>query len=418
MLKHILTIIKNERRQNIGLWIELLIVAIFLWYIVDNVYVTLNNYYKPLGFDTEHTYIMRLGLLNENSYEYVKDIPEETAVGYLHTALERIRQNPMIEAVSLSLHSSPHIGSNRSSSIYRDTLQTRFGVLNRTVTPDFFRVFRYQSINGSTDELVQALERNELVISPGVAKELFKAGESPVGKQVSFSKGDSVELYRVGAVSDIVRYDNFSSWNTYFAQRMDNDFLGNFSGEWVVGLEFCVRVKPEEDRDFIRRFRLDMTRQLRLGNYYLGEIQSIPVNKKVFQKDDINNLKMRMFVVVFLLINIFLGITGIFWFRTQHRRSEIGLRVSLGDTSGQVLRRYYLEGLLLLTTAMLPAMIVVYILGREGVFATYLMRFTAGRYFIGFIITYALLALMIVLGIRVPARKAVNVPLAEALRDE
>ena len=125
-----------------------------------------------------------------------------------------------------------------------------------------------------------------------------------------------------------------------------------------------------------------------------------------------------MFVVVFLLINIFLGITGIFWFRTQHRRSEIGLRVSLGDTSGQVLRRYYLEGLLLLTTAMLPAMIVVYILGREGVFVTYLMRFTAGRYFIGFIITYALLALMIVLGIRVPARKAVNVPPAEALRDE
>lgn len=82
MFKHILTIIKNERRQNIGLWIELLIVALSLWYIVDNVYVTLNNYYKPLGFDTEHTYIIRLGLLNESSYEYVKDISTETAVGY------------------------------------------------------------------------------------------------------------------------------------------------------------------------------------------------------------------------------------------------------------------------------------------------------------------------------------------------
>ncbi|HCM22155.1 MAG TPA: hypothetical protein DIC46_15590, partial [Porphyromonadaceae bacterium] len=278
MLKHILTIIKNERKQNIGLWIELLIVSVFLWYIVDNVYVTLHNYYKPLGFDTEHTYIMHLGLLNESSHEYVKDISTETAVGYLHTALERIERNPMVEAASISQNSSPHIGSNRSMTIYRDTLQTRYGVLNRTVTPDFFRVFRYKSVNGSSDELVQALERNELVLSTDVVTELFKSDELPVGQQISFSKSDSAQLYRIGAVSDVVRYDNFSNWNSYFAQRMDNDFLERFSGEWVSSLEFCVRVNPEEDHNFIRRFRQDMTQQLRLGNYYLGEIQSIPAN--------------------------------------------------------------------------------------------------------------------------------------------
>lgn len=418
MFKHILTIIKNERKQNIGLWIELLIVALFLWYIVDNVYVTLNNYYKPLGFDTEHTYIMHLGLLNESSYEYVKDISKETAVGYLHTAVERIQRNPMIEAASISFHSSPHLGSNTSRTIHRDTLSTKYSVLNRTVTPDFFRVFKYQSVNGSTDELVQALERNELVISPEVAKELFPHDELSVGKRVSFEKSDSAQLYRVGAVSGVVRYDNFSNWNSYYAHRMDNDFLETFIGEWVGGLEFCVRVTPEEDHDFIRRFREDMSRQLRLGNYYLGEIQSIPINKKAFQKDDINDLKMRMFIVFFLLVNIFLGITGIFWFRTQHRRSEIGLRVSLGDTPKQVLKKFHIEGLLLLTTAIIPTMIVIYILGREGIFETYLMDFTVGRYFIGFAITYILLAFMIILGILIPAQKAVKVPPAEALRDE
>lgn len=418
MLKHILTIIKNERKQNIGLWIELLIVSVFLWYIVDNVYVTLHNYYKPLGFDTEHTYIMHLGLLNESSHEYLKDISTETAVGYLHTALERIERNPMVEAASISQNSSPHIGSNRSMTIYRDTLQTRYSVLNRTVTPDFFRVFRYKSVNGSSDELVQALERNELVLSTDVVTELFKSDELPVGQQISFSKSDSAQLYRIGSVSDVVRYDNFSNWNSYFAQRMDNDFLERFSGEWVSSLEFCVRVNPEEDHNFIRRFRQDMTQQLRLGNYYLGEIQSIPVNKKAFQKDDINDLKMRMFIVLFLLVNIFLGITGIFWFRTQHRKSEIGLRISLGDTPKEVLKKYYIEGLLLLTAAMIPTMIIIFILGREGIFETYLMPFTVGRYFIGFIITYLLLALMIILGILIPARKAVKVPPAEALRDE
>ncbi|MFA5650753.1 MAG: ABC transporter permease, partial [Proteiniphilum sp.] len=40
------------------------------------------------------------------------------------------------------------------------------------------------------------------------------------------------------------------------------------------------------------------------------------------------------------------------------------------------------------------------------------------RYLIGFGITYLLLAGMIILGIWLPARKAVKVPPAEALRDE
>lgn len=380
--------------------------------------MTLGNYYEPLGFDTEHTYIMHLGLLNEKSYEHVKEIPAETAVTYLHTTLERIRQNPMIEAASISYHSSPHQWSNRSRGIHRDTVSTRHAILNRTVTPDFFRVFRYRSTNGSTDELVRALERGELVISTEVEKELFGKDGSAVGKHISFEKSDSAQQHTVGAVSDVIRYDNFSNWSAYFAQRLENDFLEAFTGGWVGGLEFCVRVKPEEDHDFIRRFRQDMSQQLRLGNYYLGVIQSIPAIKAATQKDNVNDLKMRMFVILFLLVNILLGITGIFWFRTQHRRSEIGLRVSLGDTPVQVLKRYYTEGLLLLTTAMIPAMIVMFILGREEIINTYLMPFTAGRYFIGFGITYLLLAGMIILGIWFPARKAVKVPPAEALRDE
>lgn len=418
MIKHIWNIIWNERKHNVGLWIELMLVAIALWYIADNMYITLRNYYKPLGFDTEHTYIMHLGLLNSNSAEYAGEIPEETRVEQLRTALQRIQNNPMIEAASISQNSSPHIGSNRSFPLFRDSLQTKYATLNRAVTPDFFKVFKYKSKNGSTDELIRALEKNELVISPEVEKELFPNGESAVGKQISFEKGDSADLYRVGAISTEIRYDNFSNWSAYFAQNLTNDFLAVFSGNYVSMLEFCVRVKQEEDHDFIRRFRQDMTQQLRIGNYYLGDIQSIPANKKAYQKDNVNDLQMRAFVILFLLINIFLGITGIFWFRTQYRRGEIGLRISLGDTPAQILKKYYIEGLLLLSVAMIPAMVVILILGKKGILITYLMDFTAERYFIGFVITYLLLALMIILGIWFPARKAIKVSPAEALRDE
>ena len=72
MIRHLFKVIWNERKHNIGVWIELLLVGLFLWYMVDYMYVSLTNYFEPLGFDTEHTYIMRLGLLNESSPEYIR----------------------------------------------------------------------------------------------------------------------------------------------------------------------------------------------------------------------------------------------------------------------------------------------------------------------------------------------------------
>lgn len=417
MIKHIITIIKNERKQNIGLWIELLIVSVFLWYIVDNVYVTLNNFNKPLGFDTEHTYIMHLGYLNENSPRYVKGISTEEGVDNMLTALERIKQNPMIEAASISQNSSPHIGSNSSMTIFRDTLQSNYTLLRR-VTPDFFKVFKYESVNGSSDELVQALERGEYVISSETTQNLFKEDESPIGKQLSFSNEEDADKFTVGAVSKTVRYDNFSNWNDYVAHSISNSLLAIYANDWVVYLEYCVRVKPEEDYDFVNRFRKDMTQQLQIGNFYLSDIKYIPDNKKAYQKDDVNDLKMKMYIVLFLLVNIFLGVTGIFWFRTQHRRSEIGLRIAIGDTPKLVLNKYFAEGLLLLGATIIPAMIAMYVLYRNELLNLYLMNFTVGRFLIGFIITYAMLAAMIVLGILIPARKAVRVAPAEALRDE
>ncbi|HZJ79310.1 MAG TPA: FtsX-like permease family protein [Dysgonamonadaceae bacterium] len=416
MIKHLLKIIWNERSHNIGIWIELFLVSLFLWYITDYLYVTISEYNKPLGFDIENTYLVQLGILNEQNIDFVKDESLDADVARFMTMLERIQHNSMIEAASISFNSSPHIGNNSAQTLFRDTLQSS-NALRRMVTPDFFRVFRYKSKNGSTDELVQALENDELVISANIEKNLFGKEESAVGKDISFEKSDSAQLVHVGGVSTNIRYDNFSNWESYFASKLNNNYYRYFARDYVDLMEICVRVKPEEDYDFSNRFRQQMTEQLRLGNYYLNTIQSIPENKKAFQLDDMNDLRMRFFIIFFLLINIFLGITGTFWFRTQYRRNEIGVRIAMGETRKGLLKMFYTEGLLLLTFAMIPAMLVFAFI-KNAEILHYYWTFTIGRYFIGFGITYLLLALMILLGIWFPARRAVKVSPADALRDE
>ncbi|OJV87265.1 MAG: hypothetical protein BGO34_13075 [Bacteroidia bacterium 44-10] len=418
MIQHLFRIIWNERGNNIAVWVELFLISVFLWYVVDYIYVGVSDYYKPLGFDTEHTYIMHLGYLNSDSPLY--QLPDSTinTADQLFMVLERIQQNQMIETASISVFSSPHIGSNSWQNLYCDTTRYKYYSLRRIVTPDFFRVFNYKSANGSTNELVETLKKNELVLAPEIEKEMFP-GESAIGKRIKFDSDPDIESFRVGAISTTIRYDNWinESLKRYYAKILDSEYLSYYGNDNVEDLEFCVRVKPEEDYDFAERFYEQMANRLQIGNFYLNTIEYIPDNKAKFHMSMMNELKTRGFIVFFLLVNIFLGIIGTFWFRTQYRQGEIGVRVAMGDSPRGILRMYYSEGILLLSLAMIPAMVIIYIL-KETEILSYYWKFTVARYFIGLGITYLLLAGMIILGIWFPARKAVNMPPAEALRDE
>lgn len=417
MIRHILKTIRNERTRNIGLVLELFLVAVALWYLMDYTIAVTRNYVEPLNFDTEHTYIVRMGYLSGKSAEYNAEAENESLGENVFKVLERVGVNPMVEAASISVNSSPHIGSNSFYTLFNDTINTENAVLRRQVTPGFFHVFRYKSVNGSTAELSDAIERGECILSEGVEKEIFPDGP---GIRETFSTGNDEQSakLRIGAISTDIRYDNFSDSKKYFAMPLTAGWIDeNFGKGYIPFLELCVRAKPEEDHDFIHRFREQMTPQFRVGNLYLKTIQSIPVNKKAYQRDDMNELYIRYFIILFLLVNIFLGISGTFWFRTQERRGEIGLRMALGSTPGGILRIFYLEGTLLLTLAVIPVMII-FIFVKEVDFLYAPDTYNAARYFTDFAGTYLLLLGMILLSILSPAKKAAGISPVDALRDE
>ena len=65
-----------------------------------------------------------------------------------------------------------------------------------------------------------------------------------------------------------------------------------------------------------------------------------------------------MAVACFLLANIFLGIIGTFWFRTEYRKGEMGLRMALGSTRRQLNSIMVGEGVLLLVLAFIPSLLI------------------------------------------------------------
>ncbi len=60
MTKKLLTQIKNEWLSNLWLVLELLVVSVVMWYVVDYLY-TRATYLEPRGFNIEHCYLIELG---------------------------------------------------------------------------------------------------------------------------------------------------------------------------------------------------------------------------------------------------------------------------------------------------------------------------------------------------------------------
>ncbi|NDV59501.1 ABC transporter permease [Bacteroides sp. 519] len=415
-MKQQLKQIWNERRANGWLWAELLIVFVALWYVVDWGYTTCITYYEPVGFDITDTYRVTVYRKTDKADGYVS--PEnatQTGGQDMLDMVERLRHLPEVEAVALSNNATPYCGSNSGTGWRIDS--TVVYPLRRLVTPDFFRVFRYQSTDGKGYEpLVEALKRGEAVASVNLMQ-FTPLADMSLLNSVFFNVDDSATIYRVGAVSEKVRYNDFwPNYNDQFvAWEIKEESIAEMNdASWY---EISLRVHPGTT-DFPARLMEISDAQFSIGNLFISKVESFKDVRRHSLADMTNTVKTRMWMMAFLLLNIFLGIIGTFWFRTQQRRSEIGLRMALGSTRSGLWKRLMNEGILLLLLAFIPAAIICINLSVLEVVNTWPHAFTVTRFIIGALITLALMALMIVLGIWYPAQQAMQIEPAEALRDE
>ena len=89
-----------------------------------------------------------------------------------------------MEAVSISNNARPYIGSNSGSMLRIDTLVS--SPLRRSVTPDFFQVFRYQSADGrGYQPLVQALKNGNVVVGENFWPKDYRGDRTLLGKEWS-----------------------------------------------------------------------------------------------------------------------------------------------------------------------------------------------------------------------------------------
>ena len=412
MTKKLLTQIKNEWLSNLWLALELLVVSVVMWYVVDYLYTRAATYMEPRGFNIEHCYLIELGELTPKSPDYTPDKTGDDTHADITELLERLRRRPEVEAVSLSQNSFPYNGSNSTDLVRYDTLQSPGWTIRRMVTPDFVRVFRYQGTRGETPEqLAEMLERGEFLASDNLYRKYDRKLTEFVGKRFQLF-GDTTKTYQLGAALQNVRYHDYDQARSSYCFLVKQSF-------YYVDLELCVRVREGQDNDFITKLKEDSESQFRIGNLFISEIRSFHDIRRNFQQAWTNDIRNYVMGMGFLLLNIFLGLLGTFWFRTQQRRSEIALHKAHGATDRAIFSRLLSEGLLLLAVVTPIALVIDWNLAhmelnswRNGTTLEWdRLLLCAG-------ISFVLMALMIAIGIGIPARKAMKVQPAEALHDE
>ncbi len=180
-MKTILKQIKNEWNSNLFLFVELLLVFVVLWYIVDWTLVTARVYHAPMGFDTEHCYNITVSKLGEDSPLYNSELTADDDMDDLLRLTDRLRHCPGVEAVALSQNCFPYNEGSNSIDLGIDSVAVNVHLL--WVEADFFRVFRYAFTEEAEFAKVETAFRND---EPVVSSNLTE-GHPELGGGASLS---------------------------------------------------------------------------------------------------------------------------------------------------------------------------------------------------------------------------------------
>lgn len=418
MIRHILKIIQAQFRSNLWILAELMVVFVALWVMTDYYITQRTLFNRPVGFNTDRVYKVALSIRSEDSPQFVV-YPEgsEEPKQNFDRIVERIRLHPDVEAVGLSMYSLPYISSMSVRGLRKDSVEY-WNIRQYNVNPDYFRVFDIHTANGgSPDELARQLGKPGLIISSNLAEDFFNR-TNVLGEEL-ISEKDTMKII---ALTEPVRSDEYNDNLPYaWFNLMELPRDGIVPENTCIQIQVTFRIRPNvETAGFEERFMKEMRHQLQAGNFWVSDVQSYNDIREQFLEKTSNSSGQQVIssVMLFLLVNVFLAVIGSFWFRVNRRKEELGLRMAMGSSRTGLLRFTVTESLLLLTLAALPALFICGNLMYADLVSASAADERLLRFFEVSLITWLLLAFIIVLGVWYPAQKAAHIAPADALRAE
>ncbi len=416
MIKHLIKLIWNQRRQNGWLFAELFIVTALLWFVIDKLFVEQYTYHQPSGYNIENCWRIELDKLSPKSAGF---IPEEkgNANDYrrIEQLKERLMQTGKVESVAYSFYSCPYSPGNSYGEIFPLDADS-VNYLNchlYSVSPEFFDLFRVKDLDGNA--LTERLRNKEnlLVLTDQTAKQLYKGGEA-IRKEVRCSGTRTV----AAIIPNVKESEYNKASNGGFIICSPTNLQDKIEQFGANGMDFNLRMKQPITVAEMSDWFSSLGDQLTAGNVYVSSFTSHEQMRIDRNKKEQQSMQAYLLFSTFLLLNVFFGIVGTFWLRTEQRKGETGLRIALGASRFKIGTWLNIEGLMLLYLSMPLLGLLILNISYADLIDTANMPFTWWRLLITAGASLLIVSLMIVIGVTIPARRAMKLDPSTVLKAE
>lgn len=427
MTNKILKQLWNEKGDNVWLFIELIIIAVFLWHAVDPLYTLNRAAHFPKGFNPENicrVYIHEYKKYNKE-YDASVDGSSETSDASITAIFNNIVSLPEVESYYGGF-TMPYESIRSFQEFYYLNEEEGKEPAKETIKPvdysvgsgNIFKVLQVKDVK--TGQYPEMPKKGEILISRSAAMEMYGTTDC-IGKIIESEFG--IRQMRVTGV-----YEDFQEEPYVIpAPSVVNSIVDN------APFFAYMRLKEGVDTEaFIKHFNEELRHASRIGNHYAGTMVDYNevVEDNIYKEGAESENRFQLFISFFALFCAFLGIVSTFWIRTNARRSEIGIMRSVGASRRRIIGQFVTEALLLVTMAFAVALPLIIHLVAANDFAQPLKATNEelARYSITFAplprfavitaATYFIIAITAVIAAVIPASRACKTTIANALKEE
>lgn len=414
MFKIILKNLWSRRNYNVWLFLELILITVIAWVVVNPVVQLLHNRSLPLGYDADRLCLIKL---DSDWSEDVRDtlITREEAVRIIADRLQGMEEveNVLLEYYSTSL-GTEFVWRGKYSSKFRPDSPVETFQLIFQKGKKYFETFGIKSLPGSPspEQLSEGINvPNGVVVTRSFAIALFGT-DRVVGDSISLCGQNEDRYSRIVGVVEDVRVRSYSDVATvvFSTDMYPMDQLPRI----VVRLR--EGVSPSL---FSEKIAAQSNRELCSGRQFIRSI--LPFEDLARQTEYsfgiTNEVRLDIALAVFFMVSLCLGVVGSFWFQTRRRKEEIFIMRSFGATRRTIVSMLLGEGVVMVTMAVFVGCMAylqyVHQVGTQSIrelweegffvdscFSNFTFHFTVVSF-----IVYVLLLAVVCLGIYIPARR-------------
>ena len=430
---------RNILSANTWLFIELVIIAVVAWAVIDPAVVNLYYRLLPLGYDHERLLYAetvtdgRWTPDEEGEPQNPYDITEERKA-------QMLRQLEAVDGVESAYLFDDDFGAvgyahTAATACKRDGDTLYVTAVNFTPDARFFETYGLRPLPGSpkAEELSRLKPMaGQVILTRSGAIALFGTADGVVGRRVSLCYQPEHEAAVAAVVEDFRKTVGTTERSLIIRPRE----MRSTSCSYVVRLK-----KGTDARRFVEEHGQELTRSGKTGFSRISRLMTFDdwLRRQELDEGRTQKVNQSLALALFFVANLMLAVVGTVWLHARRRTEECGVRRAFGATRLRLLSGFLWRGALLATVAVVVGSILYmnYVLGTRqeyGGEVTYEALYTTQYFglptdkawpdffwshFLGVsAVVYILIMCGVLIGTAIPAMKIVGARITEALKDE